>query len=505
MTLSIDRYVSATSGVIGAPTVAERERIPLRFTTDPRLPAGTVATVDKYGTATLFPGSNPENDYAAQLFGYTSPAPIRQVARMRWAPYVDVARPARIYGGAISSTLDDFKLITAGLFGLTLGDQTKAIGPLNLTTVVTFADVASAVQTSIRSQASGDAKWATATVSYDAVAKAFNLVAGDGGSAAIEVTPNGPDNTLTLLGWSAGALPVMSPGADPQSPLEALRAAEQVTDSFGTFVFPAAYGLTLEEIREVSLYNKGLNVKYAFLVPVTLDNYADYSQALINIGGTALILNRLPGEYKESLDAAITAAIDYNATNSVTNYMYRRLGAFAEPNDVTSDAQADALIKARVNFYGTTATAGQKLSFYQEGFMCGLPSDPLDRNVYTNEQWFKSAVQADLLNLELDIGSLSIDTGPSQILAVVANRVQQAKRNGTIRVGKLLTTLQKIDISNVSGDFDAWRDVQTNGYWADCVIVERVEDGVTKYTAQYTIAYAKNDVIRKIVGSHNLV
>ncbi|MBO5392772.1 MAG: hypothetical protein J6A65_13375, partial [Pseudomonas sp.] len=91
-------------------------------------------------------------------------------------------------------------------------------------------------------------------------------------------------------------------------------------------------------------------------------------------------------------------------------------------------------------------------------------------------------------------------------LVQLADLIAQAKFNGTISVGKTLTTLQKVAITQLTGDSDAWQAVQTNGVWYDVVIVPVVQtSGVTEYVAKYTIAYSKNDVVRTIEGSHNLV
>ena len=84
--------------------------------------------------------------------------------------------------------------------------------------------------------------------------------------------------------------------------------------------------------------------------------------------------------------------------------------------------------------------------------------------------------------------------------------VNKAKVNGTIIVDKALTTAQQIAVGQITGDPDAWRDVQSKGFWADVVIVQRVPvSGVTEYEAQYTLVYSKGDVVRKVAGSHNLI
>ena len=88
---------------------------------------------------------------------------------------------------------------------------------------------------------------------------------------------------------------------------------------------------------------------------------------------------------------------------------------------------------------------------------------------------------------------------------MLVSRIAVALLNGTISPGKALTTAQQIAVTDISGDINAYRDVQSQGYWLGVTIVPRVVSGATKYVAVYTLAYSKNDVIRKIEGSHNLI
>jgi hypothetical protein len=502
MTISIDRYVNITSGVIGAQSVPDREFVGLRFTTDPRVPYGTVVSVDDDGAGQLFGNSAPETVFANQYFSYISPAPASKARTLRFAPWVDADRPARIYGARTSATLAELQAVVAGTLPLTLGSDTVNLTGLDFSAAVTFADVASALQVDIRA-AIVDPIWSLATVTYDAVAGAFFLVAGAAGAAPVALGASGAGDVGGLLGWRL-PLAIFSPGAAAESPLDALTKAEAVTDSFGSFAYGST--ITLAQAIEVATYNAAQNVKYQFYHTVTFENYNAASAALFAIPSVGLILNGLAGEYKESLPMAVFAAIDYNRTNATVNFMYRQ-GPFANVNDVTDDQTADLLDAARVNYYGTTSKAGQKLAFFQEGFLMGGATAPLDMNVHANEQWLKSALQSDLLSAQLSLNKIQAsDEGRGQILVILVGRVGQAKRNGTISVGKELTTLQQIAITQLTGDPDAWRDVQTNGYWADVVIVPETGPGnVTRYVALYTLAYSKNDVVRTIRGSHNLV
>ena len=493
MSISIERYVSITSGVAGAQAVAQRELIGLRFSTDPKVPVGSHVVVANADDAlNYFGAASDEYKFAVQYFGYTSPPPASKPERLRFAALVDVARPARIYGEDVATTLAEFQAVTAGALTVTLAGVTANLTGVNLSTAVSLADVATAVTTAIAGEFAGS------VVSYDALSGTFNLTTGSIGTAKITVTSTALSE---LLGWGAGA--ILSPGSAALSPLESLRAAEQVTDSFGSFSFGAT--LTTSEIVEVARYNASLNLKYMYLQSVTPATAQAVSAAVLSIPSVGLVLNATAGEFKESIPQAIMAATNYSRRSATVNYMYRQVGGMT--SDVSTDDGADLYDALRVNFFGNTANASREISFFQKGFLCGGATDALDMGVHANEQWLKAYLTARLLSLQLSLGKIPANNeGRGYVLAQVTDAANLAKFNGTILPGKTLTTAQQIATTQITGDADAWRDVQINGYWADAAVVERTgEAGVTEYVIQYTLVYSKNDVVRKIQGSHNLI
>lgn len=502
MSISITRYVSITSGVIGASSVAQRELIGRRFTSDPRVPVDAIVTVDSDGAADYFGASAAETVFANQYFGYISPAPASQARSLQFAAYSPTAREPRIYGARRSYLIGSLNSVASGSLNLTMGTHQAELTGIDLTGAVTLADVASAIQVAIRAEAEGGAQWSGAVVSYDAVAGQFTVVGGEAIAAPVMVEASTAGNDLGSMLGLIDPTAIYSPGSNAQTPLEAFIAAEQITDSFGSASFPS---MTVEQAVEVAAYNAAQNVKYMLLVPVTAANAQDFHASLSSIASVGLVLNGTAGQYKESIPAAIMAATDYNRRNATVNYMYRQVSGMSA--DVRTDAMADVYDTMRVSYYGETASAGQKLAFFQRGFLMGGATAPLDMNVHANEQWLKAYLTAALLSLQLSIGKIPANNeGRGYVLAQVSDGVERAKYNGTISVGKTLTTAQQIAITQLTGDQDAWRDVQSNGYWADVAIVEQVgPSGAAEYIAQYTLAYSKNDVVRAIRGSHNLV
>ncbi|WP_243421515.1 DUF3383 family protein, partial [Morganella morganii] len=188
------------------------------------------------------------------------------------------------------------------------------------------------------------------------------------------------------------------------------------------------------------------------------------------------------------------------------NYMFRQLGV-TFPAQVTTDQDADRFDKLRVNYYGETAVAGSQIRFYQRGFLCGGASNPPDMSVHANEQWLKAYIAQQWFSLLLATRGIPANKdGEARAQMVIAGAVTKAVDNGTILAGKTLTEVQKIAVTDASGDDLAWHDVQDKGYWYNAQIVESTgKSGLPEYVMKYVLIYGKGDWVRKVEGSHNLV
>ncbi len=501
MAISFKRYVDITSGVGGGVGVRLRDLILRLFTNSTLVPEKTVIEMDNAtDVGTYFGTTSPEYKRAVFYFGFISKlitAP-KKISFSRWA---DAAAAARIYGHTKTFAVSQFTGITTGSFKLTLGAYTADLTGISFAAATTLSQVASILQTAIQAVVAGGADWTAATVTYNATAQRFELVGGVVGAepVATAAAASGAD-IRALLGWDATA--VFSPGVAAQEPLDAFIASVQASDNFGSFAFIQT--ITQAQALAVATQNDTYNVKFIFTLPIAAGDAASYYGALSGLSGVATTLSPLSTEYPELLPSAILAATDYSRRNSVQNYMYQQ--ATLTPS-VSTDADANSMDASRVNYYGRTQTAGQFIDFYQRGVMMGLATDPVDMNTYANEMWFKDAAGAAIMSLLLSLARVSANsTGRGQLLAILQSVIEQATFNGTISIGKPLTTVQKLYIGNLTGDGEAWQQIYRLGYWLDCVLQSYVtQDGRTEWKAVYTLIYSKDDAIRKVEGSHVLI
>ena len=189
--------------------------------------------------------------------------------------------------------------------------------------------------------------------------------------------------------------------------------------------------------------------------------------------------------------------------NSVQNYMYQQ---FALSASVSNDTTANTLDNDLINYYGITQEAGQNIAFYQRGKLQGLDVSPSDINVYANEMWLKDEAGVTIMSLFLNFSQIPANNaGALQIKTVLTDVINQAIDNGTIEAGKTLSTQQRLFITELTNDDNAFQQVQSVGYWLNVVIESFIVGTSTEFKAVYTLIYSKDDAIRKVEGQHVII
>lgn len=214
----------------------------------------------------------------------------------------------------------------------------------------------------------------------------------------------------------------------------------------------------------------------------------------------SLVLQNNPVSFAEQAPAMIFAATNYNTDNSVQNYMFQVFNLTPSVND---DATKSSLDQARVNYYGQTQQAGALKAFYQTGVMFG-PSDlPTDMNTFTNEIWLKDSIGVTAMNLLLGLSNLPANTkGLALFSSAVQPVLNQALSNGVISAGNTFTPNDIAYITQVTNNPNAWRQVQSKGYWFNPVITPYTgDDNLQHYSINYVLVYGKNNAVRKVTGT----
>lgn len=499
MSISLKRYVDITSGVGAGANIGNRKLIGRIFDNNPLIPTSAYVEFDSADeVSTYFGSTSPEYARAVFWFGWISKN-VTNAQSLAFARWNSSASAPQIFGARQTQTLAAWNAITSGSFGLTLGATTNTMTAMNFSGAASLAAVAAIIQTAINAKTG--AMWTGATVVYNAVRGSFDFTGGTTGDAVIAVIAgSGGSDIAGQLGWLSASA-IRSDGSAIQTITEVLSESANGDNNFGSFAFAAT--LTQSQIVEAATWNDTQNNMFMYSVPVTTTTASAIAAAVSGSSGTTLTLNTVTTEYPEQFPMMILAATDYTKRNSTANYMYQY--ADLTPS-VFTDADANIYDALRINYYGQTQSAGQIIQFYQRGYMMGLASDATDQNTYGNEIWLKDAAGAAIMTLLLALNKVSANLrGKAQILNILQGVINQGLFNGTISVAKQLTDVQKLYITNITGDETAWMQVQNIGYWVDVVIQQVNNAGIVEYKAVYTLIYSKDDVIRKVEGSDILI
>lgn len=506
MTIRITRYVDITSGVGGVAAVPRRDFILRQFTQNALVPAGTVVEFSSLADVGRFFGiAADEYKVAEKYFGFVSKT-ITSPQRMSVARWNSAALPPAVFGSPLTAGLSAFTAITTGALTFSVEGVAVSVTGIDLSTATTMAQVASLLQTEINGNA--NLQLATATVQYDVNRGALIFTGGVATAGdTITLTAGGLNDISVLVGWATGTQ-INQDGTAVQSPVQAFQNSQDNDDNFGTFAFTGSVLPTADEYAATSAANHALNNKFIFCVPTTAANAAALSAAMLGYSGTALTLipgASSPDDHAETIPAEITAALNFNRPGASQNYMFYRLGNRVATVD--NDTNADLYDELRVNYMGRTQTAGQKITFYQQGFLTGDTTAALDMAVYVGEMWLKDAITSTVLGGFLALPDMPAnENGRITLLSLIQGPIDEALNNGVFSVGKTLDNTQKAYITQITANPDAWRQVESKGYWIDAFIRSEVPvPGVTRYYAEYMLVYAKNDQLRRVVGSDILI
>lgn len=492
MAISQTKYINIVSSVGGASAVSQRDLMGRVFTKNYLVPAGSVLEFSGGSVGALesianyFGITSAEYAFAVKYFQVSKSGTTPQ--KIGFARYSNEVSAATLIGKRNASTLSQLQAMTSGTLSVTINGVAKSGLDINLSTATSFADVAQLITTAI-------ADGATAT--YDAENARFVLQTVETGAG--QTLDYATGTIADALGWTEGTA-ILSDGGDAATALDTVSASAAFSNNFFSFCFLGNDTLSTADIVAIAQWNSAQNVRYLFSVAVNPTNAAAIQTAVASFDGTALTLDKFDAD-AQFMPMSRFAAIDYTQPNSAISMDYQQFsGVAVSVNDTVEASNYDAL---RINYYGATSQAGQQVAFYQDGVLQGSISD---MGVYANEAWLKDAIFANLLNLRLAMDTLPANkTGVGLVGANIVGVANQALYNGVILPGKTLDSTQKAFISQITGNTDAWMDVQTAGYHLQYDLQKYTENGIEKYKVTYLLVYSKGDSINYIDGRAILI
>lgn len=505
MPIRMKKYVDIQSSTNTTRTATEKELIARIFTTNENVPKQEVLEFEDLGfVGNIFGQDSEEYKIAQKYFGFINKY-ARKPRKISFARDFSAGFDGYTQATKECATLAEFKggYMTKGM-GMTYGDKFYSKAPIaggDLSSCNSLADVATLVQGWIRDAFESDDILQSSTLTYDSSSNTFRFEPKEDSDRNTVMAFTG--NFAEMLGLADNQYPVKSFGADAVGKTTVFDYSYQLNNNFATFIFLDA--VTNENIRMFASYIKEqYPSEFMFIVPVNENNKATIQDIVKNVDGVSLELCGLTedtGKFNFVMPMAITATTDYNKENGTVNYMFTQYNEMVTVVDDDDNANANDNLK--INYYGRTQQAGQKLAFYQNGVLQG---DYQDQNIFVNEIWLKDALTTKYINYMLLTSNWSANLAGKAIGNGLAFEViQRAKLNGTITTEKDISEEDKVYIYNITSDENAWRQIYQEGYYLMTAIVEKTEQNQKKKVFNYTLLYSKGDSIKKVEGTDILI
>lgn len=503
MPISQSKYVDIQSGINRIQLAREKELIARIFTTNEVVAKQEVLEFeDIKDIINLFGAEADETKIATKYFSFVNKY-ARKPKKISFARNFAEGFSGYVLGTEQSAPLSVYKGLSGGAsIGLTYGEISGYKAPVSgsdFSSCNSLSDVATLIQGWLRTAFSSDNILQSCTLTYDSEKNVFKFSSGEEENETI--TFDG--NISGLLGLTNESNPIKSEGAEESTLEQVFEYSYEKNNNFATFVF-----LDVDDAEDISTLATYVALNYPSefvdVVPVTSSNYSTIQGAVGNIDGVSLELcgtTEDTGKFNFVMPMAITATTDYNKENGTVNYMYNQDNNMAVVVD--DDASAEQYDSAKINYYGRTQQAGQKLAFYQNGVLQGGFQD---QNIYVNEIWLKDALATVFLNYMLSTPNWYANkSGQSIGQGLITDVIDRAKLNGTITTEKEITEDDKVFIYNITSDENAWRQIYQEGYYLMTDIVKVTENNQIKYKFVYTLIYSKGDSIKKVEGYNILV
>ena len=370
---------------------------------------------------------------------------------LKFARRIDVDVAGELIGGS-AAKLSDLKAITAGSFSIDVDGTTVNVTGLDLSSVTTQSDIATALQ----------AKITGTTVTYNSNLNAFIVVSATTGENS---------SVSVATGTSADALGLSSAtGAVAQAGMVAMSEDANMTAiarADGNWVsFTTLYSADDDEIIALAEWTNNQKVEYAYFpytnaqgdtVPSNQNNLpnvlknADYE-------GTVLLF----GIVDHAVAAmSIWASVDWNRYNGFPTMAFRSQNGLAA--SVTDETVAENLLSMNVNYYGRYASRVEDFTFFYNGKLVGGDFGLID--AYIGNIWLRNALQNAILNgLQQVARTPYTDAGYNQIRAWCLDPINRGLNNGVIQAGLNLSEAQKAQLYNEIGQ-DVSEQIYTDGYF----------------------------------------
>ena len=356
-----------------------------------------------------------------------------------FAAHVTSARAAWARGSSLKGmTLATLKAITGSL-AVTIGGKAYQSAAINLSAVTGFAEAAAALTSDLGLSSAGAVTW-------DALSSRFTITS----------TATGVEATISQVTGTAAkslglASAILSQGAAVNTLTDVLDFAK--TQSLNWALFTTIEQSTQAEATEMATWANNQNNGWGFVMSDD-DPNAEIANNETCFGflakqaaydSTLCLYDPNENPTFKAFVLGCAASVDWSATEGRITFAFRRQSGLAT---TCNDPQiAENLLGNGYSYYGAYAGRGED-NTYNIMYDGNMPGNYPYFDTFINQIYLNNQIKLAVFDLLLAMNSIPYnEEGYTRIRAAILDPVNEARNNGSIRAGVLLSESQKTQIT----------------------------------------------------------
>ncbi len=501
-------YIVPNSAVVEAPAFTTEKKHMLLAIVNDLIPSGTPFIEFKSqgglsNFAKMFGKGLPEYAQVQKYFGYVAKdgSTPQKLVVARWYKQ---AAAAFIKGEKVETSITTLRGFSNGSFKMDLDGQSGDV-VLDLSDVTSYSDIAEAITEAMQDV------WDGAVCAYSSVTGGFIITAATIGTTSVAggISAGETGTDLSEMLGLAGA--VVSQGADAESFTEFCDRIYQANSS--GYSITTLEALSQDEIIDAVKWLNGADGEQTINSTVRLvfnqtelASAKTLSASLANLSLTGYVLTYDPNQENVNiLDCAICAAIDYDATNGAINFNFSNaagytpitsLGSVVDyQQGLTNSALMSELNDACLSCVYSVGFGTQEQTYYGFGLMAG---DYGTEDIQVNESALETRLQVTIINALSNLNKIKLQGADARVLisSLIASPLELFQRNGSIALNGTLSTVDKVAVTQATGNPDAAAAVEQNGYYFQ--VQPLSEEDIAARRVRVLICYLAAGVVNKV-------
>ena len=416
------------------------------------LPTGQAMSFSSADSVAKYFGESSDEYKAATVYfkGFNSSS-IKPSSIIFFA-YNESEESAFLVGASVKSMeLEQLKPLT-GTIKLSIDGKDKTSTEINLSGATSFSSAAELIAAALG-----------VPVTFDSQLQSFKISSSTTGeNSTISYAAKG--NLATALGLTESTGAVLSQGGVASKPATVMQSLIKSTMNWVTFT--TVFEATLEEKKAFAEWSNLQNERFLYVGWGLEENakiagnkscFGSWLKERESSGAIALY-GTLD---KAAFVCGVTASIDFTEREGRITYKFKSQSGLVA--DVTDETDADNLEANGYNYYGAWATASDRFLAFAPGQMTGS-WQWID--AYINQIRINSQLQLAIVNMLMTVKSVPYNAdGKATQAAACLDTIKEALNFGSIRVGVILTELQRSQIVSATGVKSAADSLETRGYY----------------------------------------